>query len=127
MVALLIMMATVGVRFTFGVFFKPLITEFGWTRAMTLAATMFSSILSGLLTIVAGGLNDRFGPRVVLTGGSFFLGLGYLLMSQISAIWQLYLFYGVIIAIGGSSAFVSLTGTVARWFVKRRGMIAELV
>jgi len=57
----------------------------------------------------------------------FFLGLGYLLMSQISATWQLYLFYGVIIAIGMGGSFTPLVSTVARWFVKRRGMMTGIV
>ena len=62
-----------------------------------------------------------------MTVCGFFLGLGYLLMSQISAIWQLYLFYGVIIAMGMSGAWVPLISTVPRWFVKRRGMMTGIV
>jgi len=62
-----------------------------------------------------------------MTVCGFFLGIGYLLMSQIGAIWQLYLFYGVIIGIGMSGGFVPLVSTVSRWFVKRRGTMTGLV
>jgi MFS family permease len=72
-------------------------------------------------------LNDKFGPRIVLTGSGFLFGFGFLLMSKISAIWQLYLLYGVFIAIGVSTAFVPLTSTVARWFIKRRGVMTGIV
>jgi len=76
---------------------------------------------------MAGGLTDRFGPRIIIGIGGFFLGVGYLLMSQINTIWQLYLFYGVIIGIGASPMDVSLLSTVARWFVKRRGMMSGII
>lgn len=109
--------------YTFGVFFKPLAGEFGWTRALTSGAFSLQMILHGLFYIATGRLNDRFGPRVVMSGCGLLLGVGYLLMSQISDIWHLYLFYGVIIAIGMSGGFVPLSSTVARWFVKRKGVM----
>ena len=125
--AFLIMMVMFGVYYAFGVFFKPVLAEFGWTRAMTSGAFSLSWIVSGLLAIVMGRLTDRFGPRLVMTLCGFFLGLGYLLVAQISAVWQLYLFYGVIIGIGMGGAFVPLMSTVARWFVKRRSMMTGIV
>ena len=125
--ALFIVVAIFGTRYVFGVFFKPVLTDFGWTRAMTSGAFSLSMVMEGLLGIVMGGLTDRHGPRIVLTLCGFLLGLGYLLMSQIVAIWQLYLFYGVIIGIGTSGAWVPLMSTVARWFAKRRGMMTGIV
>jgi len=116
-----------GVYSAFGVFFKPVLAEFGWTRAMTSGAFSLSMIISGLLGIVMGGLTDRLGPRIVLTLCGSLLGLGYLLMSQIGAVWQLYLFYGVIIGIGMSGTVVPLLSTVAKWFLKRRSMITGIV
>jgi len=124
--AFLIMVAMWGAYYSFGVFFKPLLSEFGWTRAMTSGAFSLCIFLFGLLGIGMGRLTDRFGPRVVISGCGFFLGLGYLLMSQVSALWQLYLFYGVIIAIGLSGSFVPLVSTVARWFVERRGVMTGI-
>jgi len=121
------MLVMFGVYYAFGVFFKPMLTEFGWTRATTSGAFSLSWIVSGLLAIVMGRLTDRFGPRLVMTLCGFFLGLGYLLVAQISAVWQLYLFYGVIIGIGMGGSFVPLMSTVARWFVKRRGMMTGIV
>ena len=88
----LILIITLGLFMVFGVFFKPLQEEFGWSSAMTSGAFSISVIVQGSLAIVMGGLTDRFGPRLVVTFCGFFLGLGYLLMSQINAIWQLYLF-----------------------------------
>jgi len=125
--AFFIVLLMFGTLYTFGVFFKPVSTEFDWTSAATSGAFALYMILHGALYIVTGRLNDRFGPRMVMTACGLFLGLGYLLMSQISAIWQLYLFYGVIIGIGMSGGFVPLVSTVSRWFVKRRGLMTGIV
>jgi len=116
-----------GVYSVFGVFFTPLLIEFGWTRVTISGATSLSFLLLGFFTIIAGRLGDKFGPRVVMVGCGLFLGLGYLLMSQVSTIWQLYLFYGLIVAIGTSGLDVLPLSTVARWFVKRRGMMSGIL
>ena len=115
-----------GTNYSFGVFFKPLLVEFGWTRAMTSGAFSLSLVLTGFLSVVAGKLTDRFGPRLVVTVCGCFLGLGYLLVSQTSAIWQLYLFYGVLVGVGMAGSFVPLASTIARWFVRRRGMMTGI-
>ena len=125
--AVLITALAWGANRTFGVFLEPIISEFGWTRAGISGAYTLCMIITGLLGIVAGRLNDRFGPRLLLTACGSFMGLGYLLVSQIGAIWQLYLFYGVAIGIGMSGGFVPLVSTVTRWFVKRRGLMTGIV
>jgi MFS family permease len=113
--------------YTFGIFFKPVLNEFGWTRAVTAGAFSLCSVIQGLLAIVMGGLTDRFGPRVVMTLCGLILAAGYLLMSQLSSLWQLYLFYSVILGIGMGGSFAPLLTLTARWFVKRRGMMTGLV
>ena len=126
-VAFCLMVVAFGTLYSFGVFLKPLLTEFGWTRAMTSGPYSLCWFLLGFLCIVSGRLNDKFGPRIVLTVSGLLVGFGYLLMSQISAIWQLYLFYGVIVGAGLSCFFAPLNSTVARWFAKRRGMMTGIV
>lgn len=126
-VACLIMAVIQGTYFSFGVFLKPLTEDFGWTRAITAGAFGVNTVLHGVLFIVAGKLNDRFGPRILVTACGFLMGLGYLLMSQIGAIWQLYFYYGVLVAMGISGGFVPMISTASRWFVKRRGLASGIV
>ncbi|MFC2047790.1 MFS transporter, partial [Chloroflexota bacterium] len=125
-IALCIFLVADGIFYSFGVFFEPVLTEFNWTRMVVSGAFSVSIMLLGLLSIGIGKLNDRFGPRILLTGCGFFLGLGYMLLSQIDAVWQLYLFFGVLIGIGESAFIIPLQSTVARWFVKRRGMMTGI-
>jgi MFS family permease len=116
-----------SVHYSFGVFFLPLLKEFGWSRAATAGAFSLVWIAQGLLAVVMGGLNDRFGPRLVLTACGILIGTGYLLISQVHAIWHLYLFYGVIVGAGLGGTFVPLTSTTARWFIARRGVMTGVV
>lgn len=125
-VSFIILAMMCGTYFSFGVFLNPLLAEFGWTRALTSGAFSLSFILLGLFGIAAGKLNDRFGPRKVITVCGVLIGAGYILMSQVSSAWQFYLFYGTLISMGMSGGFVPLTSTVARWFARRKGMMTGI-
>ena len=108
-----------GVRFSFGVFFKSLENEFGWSRTAISGAHSLALFLEGLFGIAVGSLTDKFGPRIVMVTSGLILGLGYSLLSQINNVWQLYFLYGVIVGMGATSGNVTLLSTTARWFIDR--------
>ncbi len=125
-ITFLILLVVCGTYYTYGVFFKPILNEFGWSRAVTSGAYSLSFLLFGLLGIFMGRLNDRFGSRIVAVICGFFMGLGYLLMSLVSNVWQIYLFFGVVVAIGFSAAYVPLLSTLARWFVRKTSLMTGI-
>jgi MFS family permease len=122
----LIMTLAYGAQNAFGVFFKPMAKEFGWGRAETSGPFALCILVSGLLGIISGRLSDRFGSRKVVSLGGIILGLGFVLMSLINSLWQLYLFYGVLVAIGLSAIYIPLVTMIARWFTKRRGLMSGI-
>ena len=117
----------IGTYFSYGVLFNPLIAEFGWSRAVVAGASSIAFLLMGILGIGVGRLNDRIGPRKLMTVTGVFFGLGYLLLFKLDAIWQLYVFFGIIFGIGLSSIDVIALTTIARWFVKKRGFVTGIV
>jgi MFS family permease len=117
----------VGTYIAFGVFFNPLMETFGWPRAVIAGASSLAFFMVGVFAIMAGRLNDRFGPRPIMTVTALLMGLGCVLMARLSAPWELYLFYGIIFGIGGSSVDVIALTTVARWFSHRRGFMTGIV
>ncbi|MFC2047516.1 MFS transporter, partial [Chloroflexota bacterium] len=127
LVSTIIMMLSWGIFLSFGIFFEPLLLEFGETRAVTSAIYSVAILTNGLLSIITGRLNDKVGPRLIMTVCGALMGIGYLLMSQINVTWQIYLIYGGMIGTGMSGTFVPLTSTVARWFVRRRGMMTGII
>ena len=116
-----------GLHSSYGVFFRPLQDEFGWDRATISGANSLCMLMMGVFAMVSGRLTDRFGPKITVMACGFILGLAYFLVSRTNSIWQLHLFYGVLVGIGNSSGDVSLLSTTARWFVRRRSMMSGVV
>jgi MFS family permease len=117
----------IGPLFTYGVFFKQFQAELGWSRAVISGASSLAFFIMGAGGILAGRLNDRIGPRIIMVVSGTSLGLGYLLMAHMQAAWQLYFLYGIMVGIGFSTHDVITLSTVARWFIKRRGMMSGIV
>jgi len=84
-------------------------------------------LIMGAVGILAGRLNDKIGPRVLIAASAISLVFGCLLMSRLQASWQIYVLYGVLMGVGFSAHDVVTLSTVARWFVKRRGMMSGIV
>jgi len=104
-----------------------LISTFGWSRATISGGISVATLTMGIAGVVAGRLNDRFGPRGVLSVSAIFYGAGFMLMSTLSEPWQLYLFWGVMVGIGLSTHDVITLSTVARWFPRRRGLMSAII
>lgn len=115
-----------GAQYSFGVFFTAMLDEFGWTRASLSGAFSLYLFAYSTFALVAGRLTDLWGPRAVIATGALFLGAGLAIMSGVRQIWHPYVIYGLIAAVGMSTAFVPCSATVARWFVRRRGLAIGL-
>ena len=115
-----------GSQYSFGVFFKPLVAEFGWTRAATSLARSIVQAIHGLLNPLVGLTSDRWGPRILIVVCGVGVGIGFALMSRVTELWQLYLYYGVIIGVFTSFAWVPLTSIVTRWFAVNRGLVVGI-
>lgn len=122
-----IWMVGFGISNTFGIFYKPMMEDFGWTRADTVFAFSLGTFMMAVLSIVSGWLTDRLGPRIVVTVLGSFLGIAYLMMANTNTLWQFHLSYGVIASIGMSVTSTPIMATVARWFVRRRGLMTGIV
>jgi OFA family oxalate/formate antiporter-like MFS transporter len=120
--AFAILCVAYGIQFTFGVFMPAISADTGWDRASLSVPYSLYVFVYSALGVVTGRLTDRWGPRVVLTVGGCLLGSGIVLMSQAHALWQIYVFLGLIAASGMSAAYVPCNATVVRWFTQRRGL-----
>ena len=117
----------IGLLFSYGVFFKELEIEFGWSRTMLSSCTAIAFLSMGILAILGGRLTDKYGPTIVLGISGVLFGLGFALISQISAPWHLFIIFGLFIGIGLSTHDVATLSTIAHWFPKGRGLITAIV
>ena len=115
-----------GIFYIFGVFFKPLQAEFGWSATLTSSIPAFFLGVSTFSLLLVGWATDRFGPRLTLASGGTLLGIGISLCSQVSQLWHFYLFYGIA-SLGVGVLWTLPVATVQRWFVKGRGLTLGIV
>lgn len=111
-----------GTRFSLGVFYVAILEDHQWSRATTAGAFSLMLVVHATFSLAVGALFDRFGPRLLFPMGGLVIAIGFAACSQIRTIWQLYLFLGIITALGMSSlAFVPHMALVSAWFVRGRG------
>jgi len=125
-IASFMMMMIWGTFNSFGVFFGPLIKEFGWTRTIISGASALNTMIFGVLCVFSAGLSERLGPRWVMTACGVILGVGYFLMGQLTSSRELYLYFGVFVAIG-MSPYIPLLSLIPQWFQTRRGRMNAIV
>ena len=111
----------------YGVFLPVLAEAFGWSRGAIAAALSVNLLVGGVAGFVIGALADRHGPRAMLVLTVVLAGTAFALVATVGALWQLYLFVGVLGGIGMSSFYLLSTATVSHWFDADRGMALALV
>jgi MFS family permease len=125
--AFVILFFNAGARFSFGVMFKPMIADFGWSRGSLSLVFFLNMALYAFSLIVAGRLYDRYGPKWVICISTILLSTGFMLTAFIHSLWQFFVFYGVVAAMGLGGPSVSLMAAItSKWFEKLRGLAISI-
>ncbi|PKN61163.1 MAG: MFS transporter [Deltaproteobacteria bacterium HGW-Deltaproteobacteria-15] len=112
---------------SFGVFLKPIIAEFGWSRADATLAYSSMFMVQATIGILMGWLTDRIGSRSLMLWFGSFIGISYLLLSQVNDLWQFQLSYALAGGIGTSVLNIPVIVAVSRWFRKGQGTMLGIV
>ncbi|HHY66460.1 MAG TPA: MFS transporter [Alicyclobacillus sp.] len=123
-VSFLTLIGAFGLNLTAGQFFSPLHGIYGWSLTTLSLAVSLNMLTWGIFQPVMGRLIDRFGPKPVIAGSAALMGIAFLLSSTITQIWQFFVYYGILTAVGfagcGSMANSVL---VSRWYVRNRAVM----
>ena len=105
------------------VFVSPMEDELGWSRTSFMLALTIRTALTGLLSPAVGPWRDtKNGPRVLMLVGSIIMGTSLMALKYVDNLWQFYLFFGVLGAVGALGSGGILTQTILpKWFIRRRG------
>lgn len=122
------MLAGVGVRAAPGVMILPLQTAFGWDVSTISGAISVNIMLMGLCAPFVTGMMQAIGLKRTMMGCLFILMCATGLSSFMTAPWQFYLTWGLMVGIGAGAGAVGLAGAVAnRWFARRNGFATGLL
>lgn len=117
-----------GSLYAWSVFSGPLAARLSSVTGTTVTAAdlgMIFSIATAVnpFAMVAGGwVNDRFGPRAVITVGGLMIGSGLVLASMAQSILILTIVYGVVFGLGVGLTYTSTIGSSIKFFPDRRGL-----
>ena len=118
---MLIMAAALGLP---GAMMKSFNQEFGWSVDEVSSAVALRFFLFGLMGPFAALLMERYGLKKVMCGGLFLVGAGLALATQVTALWHLFVLWGVMLGVGtGMTALVLGAVVSSRWFTKKRGLV----
>ena len=114
--------------YAYGVFLPAMESAFGWSRSAISGPYALFFIVGGLLGPLAGIAIDRFGARRNIVLCNCVVVLGLLGMSQVNAIWHMYLFFGVMAGVGiAFGEFIPITTVINNWFIRKRSMAMGLL
>jgi sugar phosphate permease len=123
-VIFLTMLATSAVMGMVGVLMLPLKSEFGWDLGAISGALAVRVLLYGMVAPLAAAILQRYGVRRVVSTALLLIMFGLVLASRMTALWQMWLTWGLMIGLATGVTANILGATVAtRWFTKQRGLI----
>jgi len=115
-----------GTLYAWSIFVAPLEKEFGWKRAQTSAVFGYAVIVFALSFILAGRLQDKFGPFWVSVTGGVLVSLGFFLCAYTTSLTYLYICFGVIGGLGNGFGYSTPIPVMAKWFPDKRGLAVGL-
>jgi MFS transporter, OFA family, oxalate/formate antiporter len=115
-----------GSLYAWSVFVAPLEKEFKWTRAETSNVFTIAVVVFALTFILAGRLQDKFGPFWVSMTGGILVSLGFLLCTYTHSLNYLYVCFGVIGGLGNGFGYATPIPVMAKWFPDKRGLAVGL-
>lgn len=124
-----ILMVSMGIRQSFGLFVSPVNTTTGLGIATISLALAIGQFTWGAIQPIAGAIADRYGPRAVLVAGLVIMAAGCALTPFVEGGFGLAVTLGLLAATGsGASSFSVLIGAAAqRLPIESRGAASGVI
>jgi MFS family permease len=127
-VTFITMLSAAAIRSMPGVLMLSFEREFHWDRAAIGAAIALNLFLYGCMGPVVGYCMDRYGPRLVAISAVSLLMIGACATTTMTQLWQLDLYWGMVVGMGAGGVAMVLVGSVVnRWFDRRRGILTGVL
>ena len=119
---------TLGVLYSWSVIQKALVQDWNWSNSDASLPYTVAILTWAIALIFAGRLQDKIGPRKVVTMGAIFTGLGLILSGLTSSVLLLTIAFGVLAGAGIGFAYSAVTPPALKWFhPSKKGMVTGIV
>lgn len=115
-----------GSLYAWSVFIAPLEKEFKWHRADTSMVFTIAVVVFALSFIIAGRLQDKFGPFWISLTGGVLVSVGFFLCAFTHSLTYLFICFGVIGGLGNGFGYATPIPVMAKWFPDKRGLAVGL-
>src|SRR5512140_226253 len=115
-----------GTLYGWSVFVAPLEERFGWKRADTSMVFTIAVSVFALSFVLAGRLQDKFGPLYCSLAGGVLVSLGFFLCAYTTSLTYLFVCFGVIGGLGNGFGYATPIPVMAKWFPDKRGLAVGL-
>ena len=120
----IVLLVGAAIRAAPGVLMLPLEHELGASRATIALAGSINLLLYGLVGPFCAAIAERLGIKRMIALAMAMLATAILVATQITALWQYILLWGLVVGIGtGMTANVLGAVVATRWFVRQRGLV----
>jgi MFS family permease len=98
----------------------------GWSASAVSAPVTVYYVAGALVTAAIGDAYERFGPRVVVAGGSVAMAAGVAMLGVVTRPWQLYPTF-LLMSVGwGAMSGAAINIILAPWWERRRGLAVSI-
>lgn len=115
-----------GTIYTWSLFNQPLVERFGWKLSSVAATFSILSFSLAFSTLFASKIQNKWGLRRLITFAGITLGAGLIISSQVSSIWLLYIFAGVMVGAADGIAYITTLSNAIKWFPEKKGLISGI-
>lgn len=121
-----------GSIYAWSVFAGPMaehLTELTGTRVTPgdlSAAFALANSVGPIPMILGGAVTDRWGPRMVIMTGGFFMGLGLFLSGCAESVTGLMVTYGLLFGLGLGTTYGCVINNTLKFFPDHRGLVGGL-
>jgi MFS transporter, OFA family, oxalate/formate antiporter len=120
------MNVALGSFYAWSVFIAPLEKEFGWKRAQTSMVFTIDVVVFSLTLVLAGRLQDKFGPFKISLAGGVLWSLAFFAAAYTTSLNYLFICFGLISGLATGFGYATAIPVLAKWFPDRRGMAVGL-